>query len=132
MAQSCEASVDIFVVDDDRVIGQTLGIILRLAGYGVSVFEDAFNALQCLHTGPRLLISDHQMPGLSGCELAGLVLRNTPAVKMLLISASLTLSDLEWQAVQKSSGDAKLMAKPLAPDRLLKCVQEMIGPPSIT
>jgi DNA-binding NtrC family response regulator len=123
--------IDIFVVDDERVIGHTLGIILRQAGYGVSVFEDALQAREHLHTAPRLLISDQQMPGLSGCELAFAAFEKAPETKVLLFSSSLAHTDVEWRAVAKRSNAAKLLAKPLYPTALLSCVEEMIGLPIV-
>lgn len=122
--------IDIFVVDDERIIAQTLGIILRQAGYGVSVFHDPCTARQQLNVSPRLVIVDQHMPGLSGCELASVVFSETPQTKVLLFSASLSPGDVEWQALQTSAGEAKLLAKPLYPAQLLSCVQDMIGIPS--
>ena len=61
--------MDISVVDDERVIGQTLGMILRNAGYRVEVFEDPHNALLSMHRAPRLLLTDDNMPQLSDAHL---------------------------------------------------------------
>lgn len=120
---------DIFVVDDERVIGQTLGIILRQAGYDVRVYEDPCAAVSELTAKPRLLISDQQMPGLSGCELASLVTVEAPQTKVLLFSSSLLQSDPEWMALKLLSREARLLAKPLHPTHLVSCVREMIGSP---
>ncbi len=122
--------VDIFVVDDEQVIGHTLGLILRQAGYGVNVFESANAAIKSLHAAPRLVISDQVMPGLTGCELAAVLNDAIPATKVLLFSSSLSHTDVEWQAVKAKSSEARLLAKPLYPLRLLSCVREMIGQPA--
>ena len=113
--------IDIFVVDDERVIGQTLGIILREAGYEVKVFDSPRAAIDNLDARPRLLLTDQMMPEILGCELATVVSAFSPATQLILFSSSLTAQDSEWRALLDQSTGTRLLAKthaPQPPDRL--------------
>jgi len=124
--------IDIFVVDDQRLIGQTLGIILRQVGYDVTVFDHPRTVIENLGARPRLLLTDQMMPEISGCELASIAVALSPATQVILFSSSLTHQDSEWHALLERSGDARLLAKPLHPSHLISCVREMIGLPTQT
>lgn len=130
MSDNTTPLMDVFVVDEGRVIAHTLGIILRQAGYNVRVFPDAVAAAACLHTRPRLIISDEQMPGPGGCDLARYAATEASETKLLLVSSSLEISDTAWGQVSRYSREAKLLAKPLHPSQLLSSVEEMIGRPA--
>ena len=122
--------IDIFVVDDQRLIGQTLGIILRQVGYSVTVFDHPRTAIENLVARPRLLLTDQRMPEISGCELASIAVALSPATQVILFSSSLTPQDAAWRALLESSGEFRLLTKPLHPSRLIVCVREMIGMPA--
>ena len=71
----------IVVVDDEPTIANTVCKILRDAGYPAFAAYDAEGAIMLLrHHSAAVLISDVNMPGLSGIELAQQVSREMPAV----------------------------------------------------
>ena len=61
---------DIFVVDDDRGIRETLGDVLRDEGYQVQLARDGGEALSLLRQSarPELILLDLSMPGMTGLE----------------------------------------------------------------
>ncbi len=61
---------EIFVVDDDRGIRETLGDVLRDEGYRVRLARDGDEALTLLRAGeiPQLILLDLSMPGMGGLE----------------------------------------------------------------
>ncbi len=62
--------IRILVIDDDTAIRQTLADILELNGFTVSTAEDGTAGLACARRDlPTLVITDVNMPGLSGYEL---------------------------------------------------------------
>ncbi len=73
----------ILIVDDEKVIADTLSIILSRAGFTTMTAYNGETALQiATATSPALVISDVVMPGLSGVELAiKLTLRPFPTAK---------------------------------------------------
>ena len=109
----------IFVVDDEKVIADTLAAILRRAGYEASVFYDAQSALAQVEAArPELVISDVVMPGMSGLDMAVLIRERHPECKVLLFSGQAsTLSILDM--VGRRGYDFELLAKPIHPTDLL-------------
>jgi DNA-binding NtrC family response regulator len=114
----------VYVVDDERIIAETLAMILNQAGFTSYAFQDAKRALHAAAAGPppNLLISDVVMPEMSGIELAIAFGQNYPACKVLLFSGQATTANL--LAVAKGQGyNFEVMAKPVHPADLLARVR---------
>jgi len=80
----------IFVVDDESVIAQTVGIILRNAGYEARSFSEPGAALDAASgQSPDLLVTDMSMPEMNGIELATRMQELRPQCKVLVISGQL-------------------------------------------
>ncbi len=79
----------IVIADDDPAIRDLLAIILGEVGHTVHTACDGDEALALLHRHrPHLLVTDHQMPGLTGTELlAHMAATPADATPTLLISA---------------------------------------------
>jgi CheY-like chemotaxis protein len=61
----------IFVVDDEKIIAETVALILRMNGYSARFFLNLLEALQMLISeASDLLIADVKMPQLYGIDLA--------------------------------------------------------------
>jgi CheY-like chemotaxis protein len=79
----------ILVVEDDSRVRTTVAMILRLNGYEVETANDGFDALLCLNKHvPDLLLSDLNMPHMSGFELLSVVRRRFPQVKVIATSGA--------------------------------------------
>jgi two-component system cell cycle sensor histidine kinase/response regulator CckA len=68
---------------------QMLGLFLQAAGYHLMIAEDGRQAVQLAreHAGRiDLLLSDIEMPGLTGPDLAQELLRTRPKLKIMLMS----------------------------------------------
>jgi CheY-like chemotaxis protein len=78
----------VLVVDDEELVRASTADMLADLGYAVVEAASAEEALQLVEAGlaPRLLITDHLMPGMSGTELAREVQRRLPGVSALIIS----------------------------------------------
>ena len=77
----------IFVVDNEKIIAETLALILRKSGYSARFFLNPLEALQAsLSEPPDLLISDVRMPQLAGIDLAIRIRAQCPRCKILLFS----------------------------------------------
>src|SRR5579862_379868 len=84
----------ILVVDDEKVIADTLSIILRKNGFEVMTAYDAPSALKlAAKLTPDLLISDVVMPKMSGIDLAITMKNTAPACKVLLFSGQAATID---------------------------------------
>jgi CheY-like chemotaxis protein len=84
--------VQVLVVDDDTLSREVLALLLHGAGYAVETAESGDEALlhlQTMHLLPQVVLTDLQMPGTTGNELA-LRLRGLcgPATMLLAMSAT--------------------------------------------
>ena len=112
----------IFVVDDERCIADTLAAILRKSGYEARAFYNAESALAQMEScSPELVITDVVMPGMSGLEMAVLIRERRPSCQVLLFSGKAsTLNILE--IVRQREYGFHLLAKPIHPADLLATV----------
>src|SRR5258708_30686773 len=86
---------NILVVEDDGAMRDLLRLYLRNAGYAVTLAEDAAVAgRKLLDSHPDLIISDINLPYMSGLEFAAIIMADTtvPHVPIILISAQEKLS----------------------------------------
>ena len=114
----------VLVVDDERVIADTLVAILRAAGYEATAAYDGDGGLsECKSCVPDLVITDVIMPGMSGIEMAIQVRLSYPECKVLLFSGQAGTADLLEKA-RRSGHDFELLAKPVHPADLLRKLTE--------
>ncbi|MBL8569694.1 MAG: response regulator [Phreatobacter sp.] len=111
----------LLVVDDDRVIRQTLARYLTNNGYRVTTAENARAARKKLDGLTfDLLILDVMMPGETGFELARAIRQGgagpTAAVPILMLTAR---SDLSDRITGLEIGADDYLAKPFEPRELL-------------
>lgn len=75
------SQIRVLVVEDDAVVRQTISMVLTASGYGVTSANNGFEALLHLHGElPDVLITDLNMPEMSGFELLSVVRQRFPAI----------------------------------------------------
>jgi CheY-like chemotaxis protein len=117
----------VLVVDDESAIADTLSEILSRSGYASMAAYDGEEALEtALVMPPEMLITDVQLPGMSGIELAITVKRVFPDCKILLFSGQASTSDLLASA-NRAGHQFALLSKPVHPTDLLKRIAEGLG-----
>ena len=86
-ARGESAAPRILVVDDNTDAANSLGRLLHLSGYEVSVAHDGPSALgEVARFGPQVVLLDLGMPGMDGLETAARI-RELPAGKDLSLIA---------------------------------------------
>ena len=84
----------ILIVDDEQSIRATVAMLLASKGYETSSAEDGFDALlQMRSRVPELVISDLNMPRMSGFEFLSVVRRRFPEVLVIAMSGAYTAGD---------------------------------------
>src|SRR5579872_1321805 len=79
----------ILVVDDDQSVRATVAMLLADEGYEVSTAEDGFDALlQMKSKVPDLIVSDLNMPHMSGFEFLSVIRRRFPEVLVVAMSGA--------------------------------------------
>jgi len=90
--QQALAGFSILVAEDDPLALATLTALLEAAGAEVGPCERPEDALEALHSDPDswdLLITDYDMPGMTGAELAAAAAQVRPDLPVLLCTAIL-------------------------------------------
>ncbi|HEV3039144.1 MAG TPA: response regulator [Candidatus Angelobacter sp.] len=86
---STKSKTRILVVEDDATVRLTISKVLEAAGYDVSAATDGFDALLHLQQAiPDLILSDLNMPQMSGFELLSVVRRRFPEVLVVASSGA--------------------------------------------
>ena len=71
---SSHPAARILCVDDDPQMGRALHAMLHGMGYAPRIADSAYTALEILRVEPvDVIITDQQMPGLSGLDLLRMV-----------------------------------------------------------
>ena len=80
----------VLVVDDDPIVRRFITAVLGGSGFEVIEAPDAEQALIAFESGgPAVdVITDVKMPGMSGCELARMLVAAHPTLPILLVSGS--------------------------------------------
>ncbi len=116
----------VLIVDDERVIADTLSMILRKNGFSTLTAYDGKRALELASvTSPELLISDVVMPGMTGVELAIAITHMIPACKVLLFSGQAATADLLENA-RNAGYNFTTLLKPVHPTDMLRRISECL------
>ena len=79
----------VLIVDDELLIRTTMSLVLAEMGYQVRSAEDGFCALREIHQEmPDILLTDLNMPDMSGFELLSVVGLRFPAVHKIAMSGA--------------------------------------------
>src|SRR6202453_3425491 len=85
------AKINILIVDDDAELRTSLSSIFTSFGHTVRSANDGFSALAEIRQHiPNVLISDLNMPGMSGFELLSVVRRRIPEIYVIATSGAFT------------------------------------------
>jgi CheY-like chemotaxis protein len=114
----------VLVVDDERLIVDTIVQILEGAGFDVAAAYDGWGALESAgRLRPDYLLSDVLMPKMNGVELAVAIQKMHPATKILLFSGQAGISEILLRG-QRQGLKYELIAKPIHPRKLIQILKE--------
>jgi CheY-like chemotaxis protein len=109
----------VLVADDERVIADTLAMILNQSGFQARVAYTGEKALElAAEFQPEMLISDVIMAGLNGIDAAIQIREILPSIKILLFSGQAATADLLEKARERGY-EFEILAKPVHPQDLL-------------
>ncbi len=117
----------ILFVDDEPCMREVMAMILTEEGYEVSTATDGFDALvQLRGSVPDLIISDLQMPRMSGVEFLSVVRHRFPAIPVIAISGA---SDMREFLPAEVMADAFYPKCRCQPDELMRTVLDLMHLP---
>ena len=114
----------ILYVDDDAQIRTFCRLVLLRAGYHVDIASDGaagWKALNDVRYG--LLITDHDMPRMTGLELAANVRRAGMDLPIMMTSGSFDpMRDSTWELLEIAS----FLPKPFAVETILSAIEQIL------
>jgi DNA-binding response OmpR family regulator len=109
----------VLVVDDERLIAQTVAAILNANGFEAQETFSGEEALAAAHSfQPDIVLSDVLMPKMSGVELGIRLRKEFPATRVFLFSGQAATSAL-MQKAESEGYRFELFPKPIHPDELI-------------
>jgi CheY-like chemotaxis protein len=109
----------ILVVDDERVIADTLVIILNRNGFEAAAAYSGETAVELAQSmQPQMIISDVIMNDMNGIDAAIQIRNLLPKCKILLFSGQAATADLLEKA-RTQGHEFEILAKPVHPQDLL-------------
>lgn len=117
----------ILVADDETHILHVVSMKLKNAGFEVLTAVDGEEALEtCLAERPDLLITDYQMPIMTGLELCKQMRAHeeTKAIPAMMLTAR--GFDIEPNEMIEA-GIAAVLAKPFSPREILEKVNDLLN-----
>lgn len=116
---------NILIVDDEKIVRESLYHWFEEEGYGVDTAEDAECALKLMDKGKYdLLLVDMKMPGMSGLELLDRVKEIDDECIFILITA---FASVPTAIKALKNGAHDYITKPIDPDELAHIVEKAIN-----
>lgn len=110
----------ILIVDDERLIADTLVIILNQNGFDATAAYSGEQAVElALGLKPALLLSDVIMDRMNGIEAAIRITKDNPECKVLLISGQPAVAEM-IESAARNGYRFSILAKPVHPAAILK------------
>ena len=115
----------ILVVDDDTSLRRVTQFQLEQAGYQVTTATSGMEALQVFEQAPQdLVLTDLQMPGLSGLELLKKIRLNYPEISVIIVTA---FGTVESAVEAMKAGAYDYITKPVNPDELKLTIERALA-----
>ncbi len=115
----------ISIIDDDESVRVATGSLVRSLGLGATLFAsaEAFLASACLDD-TACVITDVQMPGMSGVELQSFLLGRGQRTPIIFITA---FPEERVRRQVDAAGAAGFLSKPFDGDAMIKCLEAALN-----
>jgi FixJ family two-component response regulator len=109
------------IVDDDQSVRDAVRAVLRSVGMSAQTFSSAEEFLaSCYRDQVGCLVTDVQMPGLSGLELQARLAEDNQRIPIIFITA---YGNARMRAQAMRAGAVEFLGKPFDDDVLLESVR---------
>jgi CheY-like chemotaxis protein len=111
----------ILVVDDERLVADTLSLIFRKHGFDAKAAYNVDDALRCaLSFLPELLLCDVTMPQRDGLELMREINRVLPSCRLMVLTGNYANLKLIQEQTKHLLRPSNILTKPCQPSELLR------------
>ncbi len=118
----------IFFVDDEKVLGETVRMMLERLGYNVIVKTDSMEALEFFRAHPGsfdIVITDHTMPVMTGIDLAKELMKIQPDIPIILCTGR-SKPAIKEEAMQ--IGIKGFIMKPIITEDIANIIRKILKP----
>ena len=116
----------ILIAEDNRVLADVMRFNLEAEGFEVTVAHNGQKALGIAQTDCfDLIISDYQMPGLSGEELLRGIRADSVNTTAVCVLCSAKGYELDEEQLKDELGLHSIVMKPFSPRELVEVAQEV-------
>jgi DNA-binding response OmpR family regulator len=118
----------ILVIDDNPAFRSSLAGTLGRGGYQVIMADDGEHGLAVFRKEkPDLVICDLIMPRRSGVDTIRQIRRESPAMKIIAVSGSGVMMNVDGLATALENGADEVIVKPFDSEDLLSRVTQVLG-----
>jgi FixJ family two-component response regulator len=116
----------ISIVDDDVFVRESIRTLVESLGYEVATFESAERFLESERLPQTsCLITDLQMPGLSGLDLQGRLIGDGHCIPVIFVTA---FPDEKFRVRAMRAGAVGFLSKPFDESLLISCLDSALSP----
>src|ERR1700757_1406338 len=120
-----ESFSQIYVVDDDIAVRESVGRLIRSAGMNVKAFATVREVLASLKKEvPSCLVLDIQLPDIDGFELQEQLARKDLQIPIIFLTGH---GDIPMSVRAIKAGALEFLTKPFDDEYLLKAIRSAIG-----
>jgi len=114
----------IAIVDDDESFRRATTSFVRSLGYGTAAFDSAEAFLKSDRVSETdCLITDVQMPGMTGIELQGRLIAQGHSLPIIFITA---FPEIKARTQALAAGAVGFLSKPFNDENLITCLNEAL------
>ena len=119
-----DKKTNVLIVDDDKYVLDSISLIMRFHEYDFIACKDAERALKELGKCEfDIMISDINMPGMSGLELLEIVSKIYPDMPAILMTG---LAELDAAVEAIKNGAYDFVLKPINPELFLNSIKRAL------
>ena len=117
----------VLVIDDDRLVADTLSLIYNANGYECEARYSAAEGFErAKEFAPALMLCDITMPEESGLQLAARVQEAMPETRLLMLTGYASNAAKASAHAARTRRPLRVLSKPCRPDDLLRETQLLL------
>ena len=111
----------ILVVDDERLVADTLALVFAKSGFEARAAYSTDAAVECAREfQPHLLVSDITMPGKDGHSLLDTISQDHPSCRIMVLTGFYSNLKRVREQSSRLARPVGILTKPCPPDDLLR------------
>lgn len=117
----------ILIIDDDKMVRDTLRMILVEAGHQITLAVDGKQGLKAFtEIAPDAVITDILMPEKEGVETIRDIRKLSAKVPIIAMSGGGRVGNMSFLAIAKQVGASRTFTKPFDLDQVMDAVNELL------